>query len=241
MPAPYPAVPRRNLTPEEQQQLWSQGSQGMQPAMGPMSLADMVMEPASALLDEADLSKYLLPLSLLGMVKGPKGKVPAATRQTVGHEAAEAAPRLPALTDNYLKPLSEYTPTLYRETSLYGALDFLPGVEGHLPAMYTSNQPGLALGQGSNKGVLVELDSAGLHGTVNTRKPAWQHMWDQGAAEFEIRQPERESLRNSVRSITVRPDAVITRGEKLRFRHQVRDWDRIENADGSITYIKPSK
>jgi hypothetical protein len=80
MPAPYPAVPRRNLTPEEQQALWSQGSQGMQPAMGPMSLADMVMEPAGALLDEADLSKYLLPLSLLGMVKGARGKAPAAAK-----------------------------------------------------------------------------------------------------------------------------------------------------------------
>jgi hypothetical protein len=66
----------------------------MQPTMGPMSLADMVMEPASALLDEADLAKYLLPLSLLGMVKGPKGKAPAIAKGLTGEAVLEESARL---------------------------------------------------------------------------------------------------------------------------------------------------
>lgn len=65
---------RRNMSPEEVRALWAQGQQGMTPAMGPMSLADLVMEPVGAFLDEADLAKYALPLGLLGMVKGPKVK-----------------------------------------------------------------------------------------------------------------------------------------------------------------------
>jgi hypothetical protein len=55
-----------------------------------MSLADLVMEPVGALLDEADVSKYLLPATLLGLVRYKRPGVSAAAR-----EAAERYHRAP--------------------------------------------------------------------------------------------------------------------------------------------------
>ena len=49
MPQPI----RRNLTPAEWQALQAQGRQGMTPAVGPMSLADLVMEPVGQFAESA--------------------------------------------------------------------------------------------------------------------------------------------------------------------------------------------
>lgn len=248
MPAPYPrlsdlAAPRRDMTWQEINALQEQGRQGMQPAY-PVSLADLATEGIGSFLEEADLSKYALPLAMLGMVKGPKGAkrmAQAAGEQPAAALAPRAVTSLPPLTENYRKPLSAYAPTLYRETSLYGVHDFLPGTVGDLGDIHVSNVPHLALGQGSNQGVLVEMDSAGLHGQVSTHKPAWQPLWDQGEAEFRITYPKRSDLQESVRSITVMPDAQATKGEKMRFRHIIRGWEAQKNPDGSITYTRPSR
>lgn len=72
----------RQMTPEEQQMLWSQGQQGMQPQVAPMSLLDLAMEGVGSFLDEADVAKYLLPASLLGMVRYKRPGVSAAARET---------------------------------------------------------------------------------------------------------------------------------------------------------------
>lgn len=70
------------MTPEEWAALQAQGSQGMQPQVAPMSLADLAMEGVGAFLDEADVSKYLLPATLLGLVRYKKPGVSASARQT---------------------------------------------------------------------------------------------------------------------------------------------------------------
>jgi hypothetical protein len=86
---PAPLI-RRNMTPEEVETLWSQGEQGLQPTLAPMSLLDLAMEPIGAFLEEADVGKYLLPLSLLGMVRYKKPGVSAGAKQ-----AAEAYHKAP--------------------------------------------------------------------------------------------------------------------------------------------------
>lgn len=194
-----------------------------------ISLADLIPK-----------SKAEVGLTLAGMIPGGKvAKAIRAVRPETLAEAEAAVTKLPALKDNYLKPLSEYTPTLYRETNLTGVHDFLPGTAGSLNDLHVSNVPHLALGQGTNKGVLVEMNSGALQGQVNTRKPTWQPLWDQGQAEFLVRYPEREALQSSVRSITVKPGAEGSAGEIRRFKRIVQDWQKQENPDGSITYTKP--
>lgn len=95
MPQPYPTLsqlttpPRRQMSPEEISALWAQGQQGMQPAY-PVSLADLATEGIGSFLDEADVSKYLLPAALLGLVRYKKPGVSAAAR-----EAAEQYHRMP--------------------------------------------------------------------------------------------------------------------------------------------------
>lgn len=82
------SAPRRNMTPEEISALWAQSKQGMQPQIAPMSLMDLTMEGVGAFLDEADIAKYLLPLSLLGMVKGGKTAPGSRTlRETIDNPA----------------------------------------------------------------------------------------------------------------------------------------------------------
>ena len=194
-----------------------------------VSLADLIPK------GKADLG-----LTLASMIPaGKAAKVIRAIRPETLAEAEAAVAKLPALKDNYLKPLSEYTPTLYRETNLTGVHDFLPGTAGSLNDLHVSNVPHLALGQGTNKGVLVEMDAAPLQGQVKTSKPTWQPLWDQGQAEFVVRYPEREALQGAVRSITVKPGAEGSSGEIKRFRNIVRDWTKQQNPDGSVTYTKP--
>ena len=72
----------RNLTPEEWAVLQAQGSQGMQPQIAPMSLMDLAMDAGSQFLDEADLGKYVLPATLLGMVRYKRPGVSKAARET---------------------------------------------------------------------------------------------------------------------------------------------------------------
>src|SRR5574344_1052187 len=69
--------------------------------------------------------------------------------------------QLPPLNDNYLKDLSQYTPTLHREMSPAQAMKFIGNINTNMTPenLYFSNKPELALGQGANKGILVELDS----------------------------------------------------------------------------------
>jgi hypothetical protein len=85
MPNANDLRPRRNMTQQEIDDLWKQGEYtGPQNTFPPTGVVDLLMEPVMALADEADLSKYLLPLAALGMIKtkatgaaAPGKRVPA--------------------------------------------------------------------------------------------------------------------------------------------------------------------
>src|SRR5579862_8984398 len=72
-------------------------------------------------------------------------------------ESNDAKPSsLPPLKDNYTKPLSTYSPKLYRETDPSGLLEMLPNTsmgEGSPREFHLANTPDLAIGQGKNTGV----------------------------------------------------------------------------------------
>jgi hypothetical protein len=106
---------------------------------------------------------------------------------------------------------------------------------------YMSNVPELALGQGGNKGFVVELDTSGLHGRVNTQKPVWQALYEQNQAEFVGRINSQEAYRNSVRSVTVKPDAQGNKSDIYRIKEKLKSWPSTVNADGSVTYTNPAK
>ena len=96
----------QQMPPADIEKLYSQ-EQGITPELGlPMSLTDMVMEPAMSFLEEADVAKYVLPLSLLGMVRYKKPGVSATARETA--EKYHRRPIRNTLRD-LAAPTGEYT------------------------------------------------------------------------------------------------------------------------------------
>lgn len=148
-----------------------------------------------------------------------------------------------SLKDNYLKPLSEYTDTLYRETSPDSALDIIPGTnrisDTTLDVFYFSNKPELAMGQSNNKGVMIEFDSSKIKGHLNQDKPTWQMSYKSGDAEFKSKLVKQKEYQDSVRKVTVKPDAEMNRTTRLRLNGLLDNWNKTTNADGSITYTNP--
>lgn len=153
--------------------------------------------------------------------------------------------------ENYLTDVGTYTPRLYHETKISNLEDFLPGSTmdlgiGGRNEKWFSNTPDLALGQGSNKGVLIELDSAGLKGQINTRKPGWQMAWKGDAAEFIVPYATGKDYGSRVRQVTVQGvQAFQSMGERVRINNKLDDlvrtkgWSKTKNADGSVTYARP--
>lgn len=149
---------------------------------------------------------------------------------------------LERIQDNYLKPLSEYTDKLYRETNAENALELLPGTnimaDTRAP-IYFANTPDLALGQGKNKGVLIEFDAGDIQGQLNRSKPGWQVAYNRGQTEFVAKHNNQRTYQQAVRSVTIRPDAEMDRVTKAQLRRVLSGWTKQTNPDGSVTYIRP--
>lgn len=112
---------------------------------------------------------------------------------------------LPILKDNYLKDLSNYSTKLFTEASPQRALELIdPSIMSQINEVYFSNNPDLALGQGNNKGVLLELDSNNLKGQVNKSKPSFAAEWNRGNAEFIGRTNSQDTYRKNVKQITIK-------------------------------------
>jgi hypothetical protein len=106
-----------------------------------------------------------------------------------------------------VQDLSEYTPRLYRETSLEGANSFMPNNMSQPTTLHFANDAAYALGQGANKGVLLELDAKGMPGQLNLSKPTARQSYDSGYAEFMSKDVYPENLGSNLRAVTVRPEA----------------------------------
>ena len=101
--APPQAVPgvtpvnqrRREPTSVEEGKLWEQSQHGLEPTLAPTGWLDLAMEGVGSFLEEADLGKYLLPLSALAMVKTGKPPKAQAGANTLAGMTKKEASRLP--------------------------------------------------------------------------------------------------------------------------------------------------
>lgn len=150
---------------------------------------------------------------------------------------------LPPPKDNYLKDLSEYTPTLHREMAPSEADKLIGNTLTDMTGdrLYFSNKPELALGQGKNKGVILEFDSKGIQGQINTEKPTWNFDYANGNAEFVSKHTPQSVYRQNVKSVTIKPGARFTPAENRRFVNSLKGWNKVANEDGSITFLNPAR
>lgn len=105
----------------------------------------------------------------------------------------------------YKQDLSEYTPNVFRETDIEGASRFSPSTISQPQDLWFANQPEYALGQGMNKGVLLEMDAKGLPGKLSLQKPNARQMYDSGYAEFLTKAVDPGNLAENVRSVKISP------------------------------------
>lgn len=192
-------------------------------------------EPSAATLQERYEQARALEAQRTGIVKAAPKPLPAQGK-------------LPPMTDNYLKSLNTYTPLLYHETSASAARWLVPSQSNIgnslVGDMFFANTPDLALGQRKNRGVLLEFDSRGIEGQVNTSKPAWEFMYAEGNAEFISRHSTEGTLRQNLRSITV-DRSIVDPGEyRVRLQPVLRHleeqgWNRTDLPDGRIQWTRP--
>lgn len=147
-------------------------------------------------------------------------------------------------TKNSVTDLSRYTPTLYRETNFDRLQGFLPWNDASTAQVskgaFVSDKPDLALGQGANRGILLEFDAAGVPGTISTDKPVWRYMLESGSgSEFIVDPKNITELKQNLRAIRIADD------EKSHLRY-ITERRLVENGwtatrkDGFTEYTRPA-
>ncbi|WP_291163352.1 hypothetical protein [Gemmatimonas sp. UBA7669] len=171
-------------------------------------------------------------------VAPPLAPVPSATARPASRPSVEEV-----AARNFRRPLADFAPTAYREMSPYAALGMLEGqhVGPQGDTTFLATSPEMALGQGANRGVLVELDTQALQGQVNTSKPMWAPSYESGAFELVARDNTDAQYQQAIRAVTVRPGTPMQTWERRRLDGLTRDgWSKTANADGSVTYRPPA-
>jgi len=172
-----------------------------------------------------------------------------APQQAAPEEPSTGLAPIEQVGENYRRPLSDFTPKLYRETNIERALELLPGttVGTDLTGerIHFANSPNLALGQGDNQGVLLEFDAQGLEGQVSRNKPGWDVAFQGGDAEFTTSHHGQSDYQKSLRSITVRKSAKARGPQRAMLNRTLKGleaagWGKVENEDGSTTYSRPA-
>ena len=138
--------------------------------------------------------------------------------------------------DNYSGPVSRYTDELFREMSPSEALVDLPtsvahggyGLGGN--RRFYADQPDLALGQGSNRGVRVTYDATPFEGTIN-KKPGWEALFPSGSAEYMAAPATGSNIRDTVRGFEIDPKA-LSRVEAAQY---ARLLSNLENQGWGVT------
>lgn len=239
---------------------WSGVGQSMPENIG----RDRVLDPlANALMSTATLPKRamdsarrftetgeydpapIMEAAMLPMGGGAIAGVPARAGEAV--LGSGAVRKLPM--DNYLGPISKHTDRLYREMSPSEALYDLPasvasGGSGPMgPARkFYADHPDLALGQGNNKGVRIQYDSAPFEGTVNNKKPAWDLAYQNGMAEYSAVPRPGANIRNAVQSFEIDP-ATLSRVEAAQYQRLLANLEgvgwKVDRGNGKIVASAP--
>ncbi len=106
---------------------------------------------------------------------------------------------------------------------------------------FYADQPELALGQGSNKGVRVTYDATPFEGTIN-KKPGWEPVFEQGSAEYLAAPGRGSNIRDTVRGFEINPSS-LSRVEAAQYQRllsslESQGWNIARSAD-KITVSKP--
>ena len=130
-------------------------------------------------------------------------------------------------TDNFTRDLSAETDTLYREMSGEGFLDLLGGNQPFgVPIFMFAESKDMALGQGKNRGITIQIGTQGLRGRPVFNKPALKQAYLDNMGEFEVKAQPSELLKN-ITSIDVAANAFdgLTKGQQSNLNNIL---DRLE-------------
>lgn len=163
--------------------------------------------------------------------------------------ARPTGPDPAAFTTRGPQPLRNLGPVMFRETSMERAQYFLPGTGSRDGSpfgdeLFFSNTAELALGQGSNKGVMLEFDSSELEGAINFNKPSAEFAATSGQVEV-VWRGRKEQLNKHLVAITLRPDAAGSKTNKIVMKRELArlekaGWNRETLEDGGIRLTRPS-
>lgn len=144
--------------------------------------------------------------------------------------------------------LGRFANTVHHEGNIDNVLPMLPlshvGQNLSVNDFYFSNNPDLALGQGTNKGIRLELDAAGLKGQVNKSKPGWEMQYQQGDAEFVAKYNQQQDYQSRVRRIIINRGLSGSKVENAQLRNTVKrlraaGWHFEKDAEGNVTLTRP--
>jgi hypothetical protein len=138
-------------------------------------------------------------------------------------------------------------PRLYREMSADSALELHPMTRADspygVPDQFFSTTPELALGQGMNKGVLMEF-SGGFPSRPSASKPGSDLVARMGGGEERTARVQPSELRKHLVAMTVQKRAFGTRSELFRLNKWISQlesegWVKTVDTRGGITVRKP--
>lgn len=141
-------------------------------------------------------------------------------------------PRGPAPTNNYLRVLGDEAPVLHREMSPDAFMAMHQG-DGPMGAarVFFADSPEMALGQGNNRGIRIQVGSSDLQGKLNRSKPGMDLMYEQRQAEWEV-MAHNGQIANRIQKVTVDEDT----WNKMKPREQnlLTRYLRAQEARGAI-------
>lgn len=143
-----------------------------------------------------------------------------------------------------VRPAAEVSPAYYRETSLTGLHEVIPTGRSvtELGDVHLADSPEMALGQGRNKGVLLEFDQDGIDAKENKGKPGLGVI--PGASkEYMVRMGRQPVFKKALRRFTIKKDALADRVTRMQIQRALGEleesgWIKSENSEGT-TWTRP--
>jgi hypothetical protein len=179
----------------------------------------------------------------------PEAQVEPTVAETAAPEPFTATPaKAEPTAENYTGPLSDWTPKLFRETSMDQLELFLPTgsrAADMRPELFMADTPDLALGQGGNEGVLLEFDAKPLQGQLSKAKPTWEFGLTEGTgSEFIASRNQQSAYKKALSAVRIAKDAKITKVQKERLGRVLKEleasgWTRTD-ADNYTQYTRPA-